>query len=119
VILDDGTGQIAPALRPLAAALAAAPSPAATVLWLNKPHIRVLVTGLATGRIPLTHQALDARPDWQSAIYLRDLLVSCGALPAADRQLAGYEGWLTRRLNHLIRSWQRPELPPPAPPAPA
>ena len=36
-----------------------------------------------------------------SAIYLRDLLVSCGALPATDRQLAGYEGWVHRRLASL------------------
>ena len=46
-------------------------------------------------------QALAARPDWKSTIYLRDLLVTCGALPAADRQLADYEAWVHRRLALL------------------
>ena len=95
------TARLAPALRPLAAALTAAPNPAATARWLHTPHIRGLLDDLATGRLPLTHQALAARPDWQSAIYLRDLLVSCGALPATDRQLADYEGWVHRRLTGL------------------
>lgn len=99
--LDDGTGAIAPALRPLAAALATRPNPAATLAWLSTPHIRVLLAGLAAGQIPLTHQALAARPDWRSSIYLRDLLVDCAILPATDRQLADYEGWLHRRLDHL------------------
>jgi integrase len=100
-ILADSTGSIAPALRPLAAALAARPNPAATLAWLSTPHIGVLLAGLADGAIPLTHQALAARPDWRSSIYLRDLLVDCGLLPATDRQLADYEGWLHRRLDHL------------------
>jgi integrase len=90
-----------PALRPLAEALAAAPNAAATVRWLARPHIRGLLDDLITGRLPLTHEALAARPSWRSAIYLRDLLVSCGALPATDRQLADYEGWVHRRLAGL------------------
>ena len=92
---------VTPALRPLTEALAAAPNPAATARWLARPHIRGLLADLITGRLPLTHQALAARPDWHSAIYLRDHLVSCGALPATDRQLAGYEGWVHRRLDGL------------------
>jgi integrase len=92
---------VIPALRPLAEALAAAPNPAATARWLARPHIQSLLADLISGRLPLTHQALAARPDWHSAIYLRDLLVSCGALPATDRQLADYEGWVHRRLASL------------------
>ena len=95
------SSQIVPALRPLTEALAAAPNAAATARWLATPHIRGLLADLATGRLPLTHQALAARPSWHSAIHLRDLLVSCGALPATDRQLADYEGWVHRRLAGL------------------
>ena len=95
------TSQITPALRPLTQALATAPNAAATARWLATPHIRGLLADLATGRLPLTHQALAARPGWRSAIYLRDLLVTCGALPATDRQLADYEGWVHRRLTGL------------------
>lgn len=96
-----GTGPITPALRPLTEALAAAPNPAATARWLNQPHVRGLLDDLITGRLPLTHQALAARPGWRNTIYLRDLLVSCGALPPIDRQLADYEGWVHRRLTAL------------------
>ena len=92
--------QLTPAMRSAAEALAAAPNAAATVRWLATPHIRDLLDDLITGRLPLTHQALATRPG-RSAIYLRDLLLSCGALPPTDRQLAGYEGWLHHRLAGL------------------
>lgn len=95
------TSQLSPALASLAGALAAAPNPAATARWLALRPIRGLLADLAAGRLPLTHQALAARSDWKSTIYLRDLLVTCGALPAIDRQLADYEGWVHRRLSHL------------------
>ena len=94
------TPHLSPALRSLADALAAAPNPAATARWLARPHIRGLLDDLVTGRFPLTHQALAACPG-RSAIYLRDLLLSCGALPRVDRQLADYEGWLHGRLATL------------------
>jgi hypothetical protein len=96
-----GTTPITAALRPLAEALAAAPNPAATTRWLHTPHVRGLLDDLITGRLPLTHQALATRPGWRNAIYLRDLLVSCGALPPTDRQLADYEAWAHRRLATL------------------
>jgi integrase len=99
--LDDGTGAISPALAPLAIHLASSPSPTAVLHWLNKPHIHGVLTDLATGRLPLTHQALAAHPDRRAVIYLRDLLVSCGVLPAADKQLLDYEAWLNRRLAAL------------------
>ncbi len=59
-LLDDGTGSVSPPLKPLAGALAA--SPAATLKWLRAPHVRDLLTALACGTLPLTHEALDAWP---------------------------------------------------------
>ena len=100
-LLDDGTGAIAAPLKPLADALAAAPSPAAALEWLDQPHIRDLLTRLAAGKLPLTHEALDGWPRPRAVLYLRDLLVSCGVLPAADRQLREFEAWLDRRLDAL------------------
>jgi hypothetical protein len=91
---------LTPALRSAAEALAAAPNAATTVRWLATPYIRDLIGDLITGRLALTHQALATQPG-RSAIYLRDLLASCGALPPTDRQLAGYEGWVHRRLSDL------------------
>ena len=98
-LLDDGTGAIAAPLKPLAGALAGSASPAATLEWLGKPHIRDLLTGLASGKLPLTHEALDGWPRPRAVAYLRDLLVSCGVLPAADRQLREFQTWLDRRLD--------------------
>jgi integrase len=100
-LLDDGTGAIRPALRPLAEALTTAPNPAATLSWLETPHVRQLLASLASGTLPLTHQALDAWPRPRAAGYLRDLLVSCGALPAADKQLLQFQAWLGHRLASL------------------
>jgi hypothetical protein len=100
-LLDDGTGAIAPPLKPLAGALAATTSPAATLEWLEAPHIRDLLTHLATGKLALTHEALDAWPRPRAVCYLRDLLVSCGVLPATDKQLREFSAWLDRRLDSL------------------
>jgi integrase len=96
-LLDDGTGTIAAPLRPLAAA----PSPAATLEWLDQPHIRDLLMALAVGKLALTHEALDAWPRPRAVSYLRDLLVSCGVLPAVDKQLREFQAWLDRRLQAL------------------
>jgi hypothetical protein len=69
--------------------------------WLTTPHVRGLLSDLATGKLPLTHQALAAHPHWRATIYLRDLLTGCGVLPATDRQLLDYERWLHQRLHRL------------------
>ncbi len=100
-LLDDGTGAIAAPLKPLAEALAAAPSPAAMLEWLDQPHIRDLLMAPAAGKLALTHEALDAWPRPRAVFYLRDLLVSCGVLPAADKQLREFQAWLDRCLDSL------------------
>jgi integrase len=100
-LLDDGTGAIAAPLKPLAEALAAAPSPAAVLEWLDQPHIRDLLMALAAGKLALTHEALDTWPRPRAVSYLRDLLVSCGILPAVDKQLREFGVWLDRRLEAL------------------
>lgn len=65
--LDDGTGQISPALRPLADALIAMPDPWSGWMWLRHPHNQELLADLATGRIPLSHEALHQIPNWRTA----------------------------------------------------
>jgi integrase len=76
-------------------------SPAATLEWLDQPHIRDLLMALAAGKLALTHEALDAWPRPRAVFYLRDLLVSCGVLPAVDSQLRQFQAWLDRRLEAL------------------
>jgi hypothetical protein len=100
-LLDDGTGAVAAPLKPLAGAPAAVPSPAAVLEWLDQPHIRNLLMALAAGQLALTNEALDGWPRPRAAFYLRDLLVSCGVLPAVDKQLREFGAWLDRRLEAL------------------
>lgn len=44
-----------------------------------------LLTGLATGQLPLTHEALDGHSSPQTAMHLRDLLMQHGVLDHRDR----------------------------------
>ena len=99
--LDDGTGRVNPALAPLLAALTAMDKPRAGLIWLQNPKVPQLLSDLATGRIPLTHEGLHAVPSWRTAAYLRDLLMTCGVLATIDKQLVHYETWLHRRLADL------------------
>src|SRR5487761_1492397 len=91
--LDDGTGHVSGTLAPLLEALAAMETPDTGLTWIAAAHVRELLAGLATGKVALTHQALAAQPHWRAVAHLRDLLMSCGVLPAADKQLLHCQAW--------------------------
>jgi hypothetical protein len=101
VLLDDGTGQIAQPLLPLYGALVSAPDADAVLAWLRHPHGPGLLSAVATGKIPLTHDGLRQWPNWRAAAHLRDLLMACGVLPVAGKQLLHAETWLHRQLASL------------------
>jgi hypothetical protein len=69
--------------------------------WLLSVQVRQLLADLATGRIPLTHQALHALSNWRTVAHLRDLLMACGVLPSIDKQLLHVETRLHQRLAEL------------------
>jgi hypothetical protein len=71
VLLDDGTGQIALRLLPLYGALVSAPDADAVLAWLRHPHGPGLLSAVATGKIPLTHDGLRQWPNWRAAAHLR------------------------------------------------
>ena len=104
-LLNNRAGHIDPALAPLAAALSSGPTPTpgGRLTWLSKPHNRDLLRALAAQTLPLTHDGLTGHPEQAGIPYLRALLVHCGALPQVDRQLLGFEAWLTRRLDGLAQ----------------
>ena len=97
--LDDGSGQVHPPLLPLVQALVSMPQPKTGLAWLASAQVRALLADLARGRIALTHEALREQPNWRTVAYLRDLLMSCGALPRVDKQLLHAETWLHHRLG--------------------
>ena len=61
-----------------------------------------LLTHLAAGTLPLTHEALDAWPRPRAVLYLRDLLVRLRRrCPPPTSSCASSEAWLDRRLDGL------------------
>lgn len=97
---DDGKGasRIRPELVPLFDALRTMPRPASGLSWLRNPQVQQLLRGLAGGDVALTHEAFRRFPNWRTAAYLRELLMHYGGLPAIDKHLLLFEGWLDRRL---------------------
>ncbi|MGW2625889.1 hypothetical protein [Micromonospora taraxaci] len=75
-----------------------------------RPLVRELLTALATGRLPLTHdgRAGNARPI--AARYLRHELMACGILPTVDKHLLETGRWLHRRLAELVDHPHQPLL---------
>jgi hypothetical protein len=98
-LLDDGTGTPCPELAPLTAALAAAP--VAALCWTEKPHVIELLTALARGQVPLSHDGLNAWPKPVAARHMRYRLTGCGVLPDGDPRLLDFEAWLQQRLASL------------------
>jgi hypothetical protein len=100
-ILDDGTGQVSPPMRPLPGIVLSTVRPKSGLQWLRDSRVPELLAGLATGAIPLTHDSLHGLPDPRMVSHLRDLLMACGALPARDKHLLYAEAWLHRELAAL------------------
>jgi hypothetical protein len=95
VLLDDGTGQIRPELIPFYDTIRTMSRPRAGILWLSKPHVPPILTALARSQVPLTHDGLSTLTPWRCIIHIRDLLITSGVLPPADRFLLLFEQWLT------------------------
>jgi integrase len=102
-------GQIPEALQPLAEALKRMPRPNSGVTWLHRTDVRNVLERLATGELPLTHEALDAVAVAPSrrVEYIRGLLVEHGVLPARDPLLGTYRRWLEAKLSRIDDADQR------------
>lgn len=103
-------------LQALRRDLATAEHPLTAMRWLTKPSIGPVLSDLATGRIPLTHQALDDLPRSQPLAHLRQTLVAVGALPERDEIMIRLDAFLAdllatqpdparRRLLHRYLLW--------------
>lgn len=99
-LLDDGTGRIHPRLAPLAAHLRGMDNPLSGLIWLSERRrtAATLLRGLASGEIPLTHEAFRTLQPWRAATHLRELLMACGLLPVIDKQILLFERWLHEHL---------------------
>jgi hypothetical protein len=72
--------------------------PITAMRWLTKKSIAPALADLAAGRLPLTHQGLDALPGSQPLAHLRQVLIGVGALPERDEHMARLERFLADRL---------------------
>lgn len=96
--LDELMGPCAdtlpPGLQALRRDIATAEHPGTAMRWLTKPSVAPVLSDLAAGRMPLTHQAFDELPHSQALDHLRQTLVSVGALPERDELMIRLEAFL-------------------------
>ena len=84
-----------PGLQALRREIAAAEHTVTAMRWLTKPSVAPVLSGLADGSIPLTHQALDELPQSPALAHLRQTLVAVGALPGRDEEMTRLEAFLS------------------------
>jgi hypothetical protein len=101
--LDDGTGHVNPTLQPIAALLTTSGDIRSTIAMLRR-HDRgpaKLLAELATGRVQLSHEGLDAHGTPKSTTKVRQMLVTTGVLPTVDPTVLDFERFARRRLASL------------------
>ena len=86
-------------LGPVYEAIIKAPQPYSTHNWLCSAAGASVLKELASGALPLTHEALDAHPRRRGADHLRHLLVATGVLAPRDDELIRLEAWIRARLS--------------------
>ncbi|MGH2660596.1 MAG: hypothetical protein ACRDHS_13300 [Actinomycetota bacterium] len=109
-LLAGPDGEVLPALLPLREAVLAVRSPRTGLGWLTRSPGARLLRHMASGRLPLTHESLDASGQAPSTEHLRDLLVASGALPPRDPGLARLERFARTTVTSLEHSLDRKQL---------
>ena len=94
-LLSGPDGQVPAGLLPVLEAICAARVPKSALNWLRRSQGAALLADLAAGRLPATHQALDADPRSRAAGFLRQMLTASGVLPPRDEELARAGQWIT------------------------
>jgi DNA-binding Xre family transcriptional regulator len=69
--------------------------------WKRSLKVQDLLTGLSSGRIPLTHDGLDDLGGGRLVGHLRSMLEHHGLLPPRDEHLARFESWLAAKLEAI------------------
>ena len=114
--MGPDAGALPHGLQALRREIAGAKHAVTAMRWAAKPSIAPVLSGLADGSIPLTHQALDGLPQRPALAHLRQTLVATGALPWRDEEMTRLEAFLhglldfqadpeRRRLLHRYLIW--------------
>jgi hypothetical protein len=88
-------------------AIVAARQPYSAHNWLRSAVGAKILADIASGALPLTHQALDAHPHPRAAGFLRQILVANDVLPARDDAMVALEAWVATRLGDVADAAQR------------
>lgn len=105
-VLGDEQQRARVGLDGLFDALSRAGSPKDTLRWLDSSPAVPIIARIASGKLPCTHQTLDALEPNLAIRHLQHLLVAAGALPARDPGLARLERWI----EAFLTAHREPEL---------
>ncbi len=90
-----------PELRAVYDAIVAAPQPYSAHNWLRSSVGAEILADIASGALPLSHEALDGHPHPRAAGLLRQILVANDVLPVRDDALVALETWVAARLDNV------------------
>jgi len=99
-----------PELAAIYDAIVATAQPYSAHNWLRSAAGAAILGRIASGSLPLTHEALDAQAHPKAAGFLRQLLVANEVLVARDDALVALESWVTNQLNHITDAKRRQML---------
>lgn len=98
--LRTADGVVRPEAEPVYRALLDT-DPDALLVWLSKPTAKTMLSALAHGTGPITHEVLDELPHPVAIGHLRSILVYSGALPERDEHLARLEKQVKEALGEI------------------
>lgn len=88
-------------------AIVATSQPYSAHNWIRSAAAAAILERIASGSLPLTHEALDAETHVKAAGFLRQLLVANDVLAARDDALVVLETWVTTQLSNVADANQR------------
>jgi hypothetical protein len=94
-------------LAPIYQAIVSNPQPFSAYNWVHQSGAAKILSEIAAGSLPLTHEALDAYPHYVGARLARHMLVANGVLPSRNDALVQLEVWVTARLDEVTSSEHR------------
>ncbi|MEW1986763.1 recombinase XerD [Pseudarthrobacter oxydans] len=90
--------------------LCQADRPESIITWKRSAKVQTLLTAVASGQSPLTHEGLDGHraTAGRAADHLRALLVHHGLLPYQDPYLTRFETWIDDKIRPLSAEVAKP-----------
>lgn len=113
-LLTAPDGGIHSQLEPVREALLSRKNPATVLRWLTRGKATPILSSMAQGHTPISHEGVDTFPRDRSREYLRDLLIATGVLAPDARELRGLLAWLEDFLaqqpssdRHTLQTYSR------------